>query len=114
MKSGHAEEFESAGSDVGAVQHFDAFTVFVKDGNFGGGGDTVKNLILRGQFQIFVGGVALTIAFFAAGRIVNARKDHAVGAFVGKRLQQDVVDHAEDGSGGADTQRQGGDGNGGE
>src|ERR1700720_1959900 len=56
VESGQAEEFECAGRDFGSVEALGALASLVEDFDFGGGGDAVENVILRGVIEEFGGG----------------------------------------------------------
>ena len=107
QKSGHAE------MDSGIARELNGWDVlrqfFVGGGEVPGppsGGYAFEAFHLAQQFKLRPGQFKPVVA----GIGLHHQVDHAIGAFVGVGIRQQAVDHAEDGSGGADTQRQRNDG----
>ena len=94
---------------MSTVELFGAFAMPIEHQVFFRGGESIQNMIVFGEFQNFVGCVSLPPFIRSLLRRVNPRKNHPRRTLVGEWRQQHIVNHAENGGGGANSQCQRGD-----
>src|SRR5579871_3563084 len=81
--------------------------MFEKHGIVGRANHAVKGMVLPGKLQILIRAESLASLFGSLRAPMNARIDDMPGIPVRKRIEQHVVDNAENGRAGANTEPEG-------
>jgi hypothetical protein len=85
---------------VRSIEPLRSISLLVQHFLFGSGDHAIEDVVLLRLIQEFGRGVASAATGLAALRVVYRQVHHAAGVRVGERLDQDVLDDAEDGRGG--------------
>src|SRR5215510_7099850 len=102
----HAQEAERVGRDIAAAELLHPVATVVEHVAERAADDLSEHVVLLLVIEEFRRLEESAPARTAAGRIVNLNGDHAARIRVRERVQQNVLDSAEDGGGRADAQRQ--------
>jgi hypothetical protein len=105
-----AKELEGVGGDLRTLEAFGSFARGVEDVYLADADNVLEGVRLAAKFDEFGSVVAAAAAGLAALHAVDLDADDAVGGAVGERLEEDILDHAEDGGGGTDAETKGDDG----
>src|SRR5262249_21145672 len=92
--------------EVRSVEFIGTLRVLIENQVLFGRRGPIKYVIAAGDFQNLIRGVALSTLLVALLCTLNSGKHHSVRAFVRKRRQQYVIDHAENRGGRTDPQRE--------
>src|SRR5262249_23507457 len=97
------------GCHIAAVKLLHPIAIVVKHILARSADDLFKDMVLLSKIEELRCLIVSASAGTAAARIMNLDRDHAMRIRIRKRIQKYVLDCAEDGSGGADPERQGDD-----
>src|SRR6185437_951395 len=103
---GNAQKLEGIGGDEASIESLRAFAAGINNILFVGAGDAIENMVLLLIIEKLRRREASTAVIARLRRVANLKRNQPLGVAVRKRIEQNVLDHAENGRGRADAERE--------